>query len=67
MLNRLPTQNPEDRMTLEEIEKHAIYLALEHNGWKKNATSKELGISKDTLRRKMKKYLFDEQDDTAAP
>jgi PAS domain S-box-containing protein len=42
--------------TLEEIEKQGIYLALERNKWKKMATCRELGISKDTLRRKIKSY-----------
>ncbi len=43
-------------MTLEEIEKIAILQALKRNKWKKLATCRELGISKDTLRRKIKKY-----------
>ena len=42
--------------TLEEIEKEAILAALERNRWRKMATCKELGISKDTLRRKIAKY-----------
>jgi PAS domain S-box-containing protein len=42
--------------SLEEIEKQAISLALERNKWKKMATCRELGVSKDTLRRKIKKY-----------
>ncbi|MHB8810076.1 MAG: sigma-54 interaction domain-containing protein [Desulfobulbaceae bacterium] len=42
--------------TLEEIERQAIFLALEKNKWKKSATCEELGISKDTLRRKLGKY-----------
>ncbi len=42
--------------SLEEIEKQAISLALERNKWRKMATCRELGISKDTLRRKIKKY-----------
>ncbi len=42
--------------TLEEIEKQAIALALERNKWKKMVTCRELGISKDTLRRKIKRY-----------
>ncbi len=43
-------------MALEEIEKQAIWMALERNRWKKMATCRELKISKDTLRRKIKKY-----------
>jgi PAS domain S-box-containing protein len=40
-------------LTLKEIEKHAIYQALVRNNWKKMATSRELGIDKNTLRRKI--------------
>ncbi len=43
-------------LALEEIEKQAIWLALERNRWKKMATCRELKISKDTLRRKIRKY-----------
>ena len=43
-------------MTLEDVEKQAIYLALERNKWRKMDTCRELGISKDTLRRKIAKY-----------
>jgi len=53
-----PSPAPErDRpMTLAEMERQAILLALENNSWKKTGTCEELGISKDTLRRKMTKY-----------
>ena len=43
-------------LTLEDMEKSAIYQALERNSWKKLATCRELGISKDTLRRKIQRY-----------
>jgi transcriptional regulator with PAS, ATPase and Fis domain len=42
--------------SLEEIEKSAIELSLQRNKWKKMLTCRELGISKDTLRRKIDKY-----------
>jgi PAS domain S-box-containing protein len=42
--------------SLEDIEKQAIVLSLERNRWKKMATCRELGISKDTLRRKIERY-----------
>jgi len=45
-------------LTLEEMEKRLIYAALKRNNWKRMATCKELGISKDTLRRKIQKYGF---------
>jgi len=40
-------------MTLKEIERHTIRQALERNEGKKVATAKELGINKNTLRRKI--------------
>jgi PAS domain S-box-containing protein len=40
-------------LTLKEIEKRAIQQALERNKGKKVATAKELGIDKNTLRRKI--------------
>ena len=42
--------------TLEQIEQQAISNSLERNKWKKMMTCKELGISKDTLRRKIERY-----------
>jgi len=42
--------------TLKEIEKTAILQALERNNWKKLQTAKELGINKNTLRRKIVSY-----------
>jgi transcriptional regulator with PAS, ATPase and Fis domain len=41
--------------SLAEIERSAIYGALERNNWKKVATARELGIDKTTLWRKLKK------------
>lgn len=46
-------------MTLAEAEKRAIYASLKRNSWKRMATCKELGISKDTLRRKISQYSLD--------
>jgi PAS domain S-box-containing protein len=51
-----PESSPEQPLTLDEIEKQAIFLALERNNWKRSATCEELGIAKDTLRRKLSKY-----------
>jgi len=42
--------------TLEAIEKSAILSALKKNKWKKLQTAKELGINKNTLRRKIVTY-----------
>jgi PAS domain S-box-containing protein len=41
---------------LEEIEKQAIFDALKRNKWKRMKTCRDLGISKDTLRRKISRY-----------
>lgn len=43
-------------LTLEEIEKRALWEALERNGWRRLATARELGIDKNTLRRKIKRF-----------
>jgi DNA-binding NtrC family response regulator len=51
------TQGPR---SLEEIEKQAIVAALERNNWKRLATCRELGISKDTLRRKISRYQLED-------
>jgi PAS domain S-box-containing protein len=40
-------------VTLKEIEKRAIETALRKNQWKKVVTARELGINKNTLRRKI--------------
>ena len=40
-------------VTLKEIEKRAIETALRKNQWKKVVTARELGIDKNTLRRKI--------------
>jgi PAS domain S-box-containing protein len=45
-------------LTLKEVERHAIHQALERNKWKRMATARELGIDKNTLRRKIKLYGF---------
>ena len=42
-------------LTLKEIEKRAILRALQKNNWKKVATARELGIDKNTLRRKIQR------------
>lgn len=50
------TQGSNEFQTLEEMEKQFILSALQRNNWKKMATCKEIGVSKDTLRRKIQKY-----------
>ena len=42
-------------LTLKEMEKRTIQEALERNQWKKIKTARELGIDKNTLRRKIKR------------
>lgn len=47
-------------LSLEQIEKQAILGALQRNKWKKMMTCRELGISKDTLRRKIERYKLED-------
>jgi len=62
-LRHLPTYLvPEDvamlvptGLTLKEVEKRTIQEALQRNQWKKVKTARELGIDKNTLRRKIKR------------
>ncbi|MDY0221934.1 MAG: sigma 54-interacting transcriptional regulator [Desulfobacterium sp.] len=42
-------------LTLREIERHSIEQSLERNQWKRMATARELGVDKNTLRRKIKR------------
>ncbi|MFZ0134001.1 MAG: helix-turn-helix domain-containing protein [Desulfobacterales bacterium] len=42
-------------LTLKEIEKRSIQAALHRNRWRKVATARELGIDKNTLRRKIQR------------
>ncbi|NNK96076.1 MAG: sigma 54-interacting transcriptional regulator [Desulfobacterales bacterium] len=62
----LPNDNHSDTLpinlgtdlSLEQIEKQAIESSLQRNKWKKMITCRELGISKDTLRRKIERYAL---------
>jgi PAS domain S-box-containing protein len=42
-------------LTLKEVEKRAIEEALQRNDWKRVVTARELGIDKNTLRRKIER------------
>ena len=59
--NTVHTSVVDDRsgFTLEQIEQQAIANSLERNKWKKMMTCRELGISKDTLRRKIERYQLE--------
>jgi PAS domain S-box-containing protein len=46
-------------LTMRDVEKRAIWEALERNQWRRMATARELGIDKNTLRRKMKRFNLD--------
>ncbi len=43
-------------LSLEELEKRALWEALERHQWRRMATARELGIDKNTLRRKIKRF-----------
>ncbi len=57
---------PFSGLTLKEIEKQAIELALQRNTWKRVATARELGIDKNTLRRKMQRLGIKSPDNMPA-
>ena len=54
-------------MTLKEIEKNAILSTLKKNNWKKMVTARELGINKNTLRRKIVRYGIGRKVSRATP
>jgi PAS domain S-box-containing protein len=47
---------PHPGLTLMEIEARALWEALERNNWRRLATARELGIDKNTLRRKLMRH-----------
>jgi PAS domain S-box-containing protein len=56
LLSEINAMFATDGTTLKDIEKNAIIQALQRNNWKKVTTAKELGIDKNTLRRKIIRY-----------
>jgi transcriptional regulator with PAS, ATPase and Fis domain len=50
------TDAKEDKPPLEDAEMQAILSRLEENDYNRTKTARELGISRNTLWRKMKKY-----------
>jgi transcriptional regulator with PAS, ATPase and Fis domain len=58
----VPGFQPIQGWTLQEIEKRAIWEALERNHWKRMATARQLGIDKNTLRRKIRRYGLEAMD-----
>ncbi len=61
ILSKINTLFVTNGTTLKEIEKNAIIQALQRNNWKKMVTAKELGIDKNTLRRKMIRYEIEKE------
>lgn len=45
-----------ENLSLKEQEKRLLWEALERHGWRRLATARELGIDKNTLRRKIKRF-----------
>jgi transcriptional regulator of acetoin/glycerol metabolism len=60
-----PLLSAYEGLSLEKIEENAIQMSLTRNKWKKMLTCRELGISKDTLRRKIEKYNLSNPLDAA--
>lgn len=56
LLSRINATFAATGTTLKEIEKNAIFQALQRNNWKRAVTAKELEINKNTLRRKIIRY-----------
>ncbi|MFP5213761.1 MAG: sigma-54 interaction domain-containing protein [Acidobacteriota bacterium] len=52
---------PPSGLTLDEIERHAILDALKRNNWRRMATARELGIDKNTLRRKTIRFNISDE------
>ena len=52
--------------TLLDAERHTILDALDRNSWRRMATARELGIDKNTLRRKMKRLNIGDEDRNSA-
>ncbi len=63
--NTTPLLISYEGLSLEEIEKNAIELCLKRNKWKRMLSCRELGISKDTLRRKIERYKISNPLDKA--
>lgn len=57
----------DEPLPLIELEKRAISKALLRNDWKRMATCRELGISKDTLRRKISQYGIAQTQESELP
>lgn len=53
-----------DGLTLLDIEKRAIWEALERNQWRRMATARELDIDKNTLRRKIQRHKLTPLDNS---
>lgn len=53
------TFEPPHGWSLNDIERRAIWEALERHQWKRMATARELGIDKNTLRRKILRHRLD--------
>jgi DNA-binding NtrC family response regulator len=52
----LPTQDPEEILTLDEVERRYILKSLESLGGNKRLTARRLGLDRRTLYRKLERY-----------
>ncbi len=57
-----PGRSAPSGLTLREIEARAVWEALERNDWRRMATARELGIHKNTLRRKIRDFGLERRD-----
>jgi DNA-binding NtrC family response regulator len=60
--NRLQIQLPPEGVTMEGVERELIIMALQQHNYNQTRAAKTLGMSRDTLRYRMKKFDIKEKD-----
>jgi PAS domain S-box-containing protein len=56
LLRHRHPDSPQEGLSLRDQERHILWEALERHQWRRMATARELGIDKNTLRRKIKRF-----------
>lgn len=59
--HRLQIQLPPEGVTMEGVERELIIMALQQHGYNQTRAAKTLGMSRDTLRYRMKKFEIKEE------